>query len=53
MDDEKVTIQSALHRDVAVPRIFSLKVQGSWEGELPITLNCPGNEVSRKLSWIK
>lgn len=50
MDDEKATIQSALHRGIGVPMTFSLRVQGSWEGELPVTLNCPGNEVWRKLS---
>lgn len=50
---KKVMIQSVLHRDIAVPTILSLKVQGSWEGELPITLNCLGNEVSGKLNQMK
>lgn len=50
MDDEKATIQSELHRGIGMPMILSLNVQGSWEGELPVTLNCSGNEVWRKLS---
>jgi len=29
-------------------RIIYLKGQGTWKGELPITLNCAGNEAGGK-----
>lgn len=40
-------------RNVCVTSMLYLKGQGSWEGELPVTLNCPGNEALGKQRQMK
>lgn len=34
--------------NICVTGILCLKGQGNWEGELPITLDCPGDEALGK-----